>query len=63
MVNGSAVLVNKCSTCRGAAVQRINQNGRLMNRQAYKLKPNQSIVVKSKGATQLGLIAEIACPS
>ena len=63
MVNGSAVIVNKCSTCRGAAVQRVNINGQLIDRQAYKLRPNQSIVVKSKGATQLGLIAEIACPS
>ena len=63
MINGSAIIINECNTCRGAAVQRINQNGQLMNRQAYKLKPNQSILVKPKGATQLGLIAEIACPS
>ena len=63
MVNGSAVIINGCNTCRGAAIQRINQNGQLINRQAYKLKPKQSILVKSKGATQLGLIAEIPCPS
>ena len=63
MFNGSAVIINECSTCRGAAVQRTNQNGQLINRQAYKLRPKQSIVVKSNGATQLGLIAEIPCPS
>ena len=63
MINGSAIIINGCNTCRGAAIQRINQNGQLMNRQAYKLTPNQSILIKPKGATQLGLIAEIPCPS
>jgi len=63
MVNGSVVIINGCDTCRGAAVQRINQNGQLINRQAYKLMPKQSVLVKSKGATQLSIIAEIPCPS
>ena len=63
MGNGSAVMINKCNTCRGVAVQRINKNGKAMNRQTFKLKSNQSIIVKPKGAVQLGIIAEIACPS
>lgn len=62
-VNGAAILVNRCNTCRGVAVQRLNINGKSMGRQAFKLKSKQTIVVKSKGASQLGLIAEIACPS
>jgi hypothetical protein len=62
MVNGSAVIINGCNTCRGVSVQRINKNGRAMNRQTFKLKPNQSTLVKPKGAVQLRLIAEIACP-
>lgn len=62
-VNGAAILVNRCNTCRGAAVQRLSKNGKLIGRQAFKLKSKQTIIVKSKGASQLGLIAEVACPS
>ena len=61
--NGSVFLVNDCGTCRAVAIQRMDRNGRSINRQAFKLNPIGTTSVKPNGADRVGLIAEIACPS
>ena len=55
------VLINTCSNCRGAAVERFAANGRSMGRQAYKLNPLSVIPVKSKGAIQVSYLADVPC--
>ncbi len=60
--NGTAIIVNGCGACRAAAIQRMSTTGRILERQAYKLKPNATEIVISKGAAKVRLIADIACP-
>ena len=61
--NGSVLLANGCNTCRAVAVQRMDRNGRALNRQALRINPKDMISIKPNGAARVGLIAEIACPS
>ena len=60
---GIATLVNNCGSCRAGAVQRMDRNNKILERQAYRIKPNDSALVLSNGAAKVGLIADIACPS
>lgn len=60
---GIATLINNCGSCRAGAVQRMDRNNKILERQAYRVKPNGSAIVLSKGAAKVGLIADIACPS
>ena len=57
------VLVNKCSSCQGVAIQRIGTNGSSMGQQVYKMKPLSVISVQSKGAAQVRYLTEAPCPS
>jgi len=56
------VLVNSCGTCRGVAVQRMNKAGLSLGLQAYKLYPKAVARVASKGAAQVTISGEVACP-
>jgi len=60
---GNVVLINNCASCRGAAVERYAANGKPMGRQAYKLNPLSVIPIKSKGAAQVGYLADVPCKS
>jgi len=60
---GGVILVNNCAKCRGVAVERYAANGKSMGRQAYKMKPLSVRTVQSKGAAQVGYLAEVPCTS
>lgn len=60
---GKVVLVNSCGTCRGAAIERMDRNGRVLNRQAFKIKPKDAATVVPQGAAKVGIIADFACPA
>ena len=57
------VLVNKCSSCQGVAIQRLSTNGNSMGQQVYKMKPLSVISVRSKGAAQVRYLTAAPCPS
>ena len=59
---GTVVLSNGCAVCRAAAIQRLDLNGRIMNREVYKLGPRNILPVSANGAARVGLIADIDCP-
>jgi len=59
---GGVVLVNSCRTCRGVAVNRIDQGGRSLGLQAYKLFPQAVARVAPKGAVSVAISGEVACP-
>ena len=56
-------LINKCSSCRGVAVQRYARTGRPLGQQVYKMKPLSILSVESKGAAKVSYIADVPCPS
>jgi len=60
---GGVVLVNSCTTCRGAAIERFTANGKSMGRQAYKLNPQSVVSVNPKGASGVSYLADVACKS
>lgn len=60
--SGKVVLVNSCGSCRGVAIQRMDRNGTVLSRQAFKIKPNDAATVVPQGAAKVGLIAEFSCP-
>jgi len=60
---GGIALVNECSECRAAAVERFSKAGQSMGREFYKLRAKDSIRVKPKGAAHVGYLADVACPS
>lgn len=59
---GGIVLVNKCRACKAVLVERQNRLGGKAKRQAYKMAPQSVQAVSSKGATRVGLLAEVNCP-
>ena len=60
---GGIALVNECSECRAAAVERFSITGQSMGREFYKLGSKDSIRVNPKGASRVGYLADVACPS
>ncbi|NQV98869.1 MAG: hypothetical protein HQ483_04170 [Rhodospirillales bacterium] len=60
---GKVMLVNACGSCRAAAIQRMSRSGQILNREAFKLSPNDATAVVSQGAAKVSIIADIACPS
>ncbi len=60
--NSQVVLSNECGSCRGVAIQRMDSSGRVLNRQAYKLKAKDVVPVAANGAARVSLIADIDCP-
>ena len=57
------VLINKCSSCQGVAIERLGMNGNSMGKQVFKMKPLSVISVQSKGAAQVRYLTEAPCPS
>ena len=57
------VLINKCSSCQGVAIERLGMNGNSMGKQVFKMKPLSVISVRSKGAAQVRYLTEAPCPS
>jgi hypothetical protein len=60
---GGIALVNECGECRAAAVERFSITGQSMGREFYKLGSKDSIRVNPKGASRVGYLADVACPS
>jgi len=57
------VLVNRCSVCKAVAIQRATADGGTTSRDYFALAGNTSMPVRSNGYAQVGLLAEIDCPS
>lgn len=60
--SAGAVLINRCSECRAAAIQRSNDNQATGVRDYLKLQSGQRRAVPSKGYSSVGLLGEIPCP-
>lgn len=58
---GGIALVNKCSVCKAALIERRNRTGGEGKRQAYKVSPKSAVEVLSRGAAQIALLAEVDC--
>ena len=58
----NVALVNKCSSCRGVAIERYNHTGRTLGQQVYKMKPLSVISVESKGAAKARYLNDSPCP-
>ena len=55
-------LVNSCKVCMAALIERHYSNRKKGIRYAYKVFPNLPLELKSLGASQVGLLAEVNCP-
>ncbi|MDA0305408.1 MAG: hypothetical protein O3B76_03875 [Proteobacteria bacterium] len=58
---GQVALVNSCQVCKAVLIERQNKSGK-GKRQAYKVGPKSILPIQPKGATGVGLLAEINCP-
>ncbi|MBT3306590.1 MAG: hypothetical protein HN377_08910 [Alphaproteobacteria bacterium] len=60
--SGGMQLINKCKVCKAALIERQDSSGANGKRQAYKVYPKTPTPVPPKGAGQIALLVEIACP-
>ncbi len=60
--DGGILLVNSCTVCKAALIERQNQAGGNPKRQAYKVEAKSTVPVPQNGAAKIGYLAEVACP-
>ncbi len=59
--NGESALINACPVCRGVVIERVGSNGR-RDRETFALSPRTMLPVAQRGAAQLKIVSEMACP-
>jgi len=60
--DGGVLLVNKCSSCKAALIERRDQLNDNPKRQAYKVEAKSAVPVPQNGAVRVGFLAEVDCP-
>ena len=60
--DGGVLLVNTCTVCKAALIERQYQFGGSPKRQAYKVEAKSSVPVPPNGAANVGFLAEVDCP-
>jgi hypothetical protein len=59
--NGEPALINACPVCRGVVIERVGSNGR-RDRETFALSPRTMLPVARRGAAQIKIVSEMACP-
>ncbi|MBE0533991.1 MAG: hypothetical protein IH626_24470 [Rhodospirillales bacterium] len=59
--NGQPALLNACPVCRGVVIERVGSNGR-RDRETFALSPRTMLPVAQRGAAQIKIVSEMACP-
>ncbi len=60
--DGGVLLVNRCTVCKAALIERQDQSGGNPKRQAYKVEAKSTVPVPQNGAAKVGFLAEVDCP-
>ncbi len=60
--DGGVFLVNTCTVCKTALIERQDRSGGNSKRQAYKVAAKSTVPVPRNGAAKVGYLAEVACP-
>ncbi len=60
--DGGVLLVNTCTVCKAALIERQDLSGGNPNRQAYKVEAKSAVPVPQNGAARVGFLAEVDCP-
>ncbi len=60
--DGGILLVNSCTVCKAAMIERQDRLGGNPKRQAYRVEAKSSVPVPHNGAAQVGFLAEVDCP-
>lgn len=59
---GGVFLVNTCTVCKAALIERQDKSGGGSKRQAYRVEAKSTVPVPQNGAARVGFLTEIACP-
>ena len=60
--DGGVLLVNTCTVCKAALIERQDSSGGNSKRQAYKVEAKSTVPVPQNGAARVGFLAEVDCP-
>ena len=59
--NGDVALVNARPVCRGVIIERLGSNGK-KDRETFALSPRTMLPIAQRGAAQIKILSEMACP-
>ncbi len=59
---GGVLLVNTCTVCKAALIERQDSSGGNSKRQAYRVEAKSTVPVPQNGAARVGFLAEVDCP-
>ena len=60
--DGGVLLVNTCTVCKAALIERQDPSGGNSKRQAYRVEAKSTVSVPQNGASRVGFLAEVDCP-